>query len=64
MRLGRQLRAGHIFFNNHDATAVSVRALLGGFNQSGIRRDLGRNGVLGVTEAQVLAVPEVGDAAH
>ena len=26
MRIGRQLRAGHIFFNNHNATAVDERA--------------------------------------
>ena len=63
MRIGRQLRAGHIFFNNHNATAVDERAMFGGFNQSGIGRELGREGVLGFTETQVLAVPE-GEAGH
>jgi acyl-CoA reductase-like NAD-dependent aldehyde dehydrogenase len=63
MRIGRQLRAGHIFFNNHNATAVDERAMFGGFNQSGLGRALGREGVLGFTETQVLAVPD-GDASH
>jgi len=63
MKVGRQLRAGHIFFNNHNATAVDERAMFGGFNQSGIGRELGREGVLGFTETQVLAVPE-GEPAH
>src|SRR5579875_3562706 len=56
-RVGEQLRAGHVFFNNHNATAVDERAMFGGFNQSGIGRELGREGVLGFTETQVLAVP-------
>jgi acyl-CoA reductase-like NAD-dependent aldehyde dehydrogenase len=63
MRIGRQLRAGHIFFNNHNATAVDERAMFGGFNQSGLGRELGREGILGFTETQVLAVPD-GPAAH
>jgi len=62
-RVGRQLRAGHIFFNNHNATAVDERAPFGGFNQSGLGRELGREGVLGFTETQVLAVPD-GDQSH
>jgi acyl-CoA reductase-like NAD-dependent aldehyde dehydrogenase len=61
--VGRQLRAGHIFFNNHNATAVDERAPFGGFNQSGLGRELGREGVLGFTETQVLAVPD-GEPAH
>ena len=63
MRIGRQLRAGHIFFNNHNATAVDERAMFGGFNQSGFGRELGREGILGFTETQVLAVPD-GEPAH
>ena len=63
MRIGSQLRAGHVFFNNHNATAVDERAMFGGFNQSGIGRELGREGVLGFTETQVLAVPD-GEPAH
>ncbi len=61
--VGRQLRAGHIFFNNHNATAVDERAMFGGFNQSGIGRELGREGILGFTETQVLAVPD-GEPSH
>ncbi|HEX3804451.1 MAG TPA: aldehyde dehydrogenase family protein [Solirubrobacteraceae bacterium] len=63
MKVGRRLRAGHVFFNNHNATAVDERAMFGGFNQSGIGRELGREGVLGFTETQVLAVPG-GEQAH
>ena len=63
MRIGRQLRAGHIFFNNHNATAVDERAMFGGFNQSGLGRELGREGILGFTETQVLAVPD-GEPSH
>jgi acyl-CoA reductase-like NAD-dependent aldehyde dehydrogenase len=58
MKIGRQLRAGHVFFNNHNATAVDERAMFGGFNQSGIGRELGREGIYGFTETQVLAVPD------
>ncbi len=61
--VGRQLRAGHIFFNNHNATAVDERAPFGGFNQSGVGRELGREGVLSFTETHVMAVPD-GEAAH
>jgi acyl-CoA reductase-like NAD-dependent aldehyde dehydrogenase len=62
--VGRQLRAGHVFFNNHNATAVDERAPFGGFGQSGLGRELGRDeGVLGFTETQVMAVPD-GEPAH
>ncbi len=44
MRIARQLRTGVTFFNNHNATAVDERAPFGGFNQSGIGRELGREG--------------------
>ena len=63
IRVGRQLRAGHIFFNNHNATAVDERAMFGGFNQSGLGRELGREGLLAFTETQVLAVPD-GESGH
>ena len=46
MRVARQLRTGVTFFNNHNATAVDERAPFGGFNQSGIGRELGREGML------------------
>jgi acyl-CoA reductase-like NAD-dependent aldehyde dehydrogenase len=57
MRVGRQLRTGVTFFNNHNATAVDERAPFGGFAQSGIGRELGREGMRDFTETHVLAVP-------
>jgi acyl-CoA reductase-like NAD-dependent aldehyde dehydrogenase len=57
MRIARQLRTGVTFFNNHNATAVDERAPFGGFNQSGVGRELGREGLLGFTETHVMAVP-------
>jgi acyl-CoA reductase-like NAD-dependent aldehyde dehydrogenase len=63
MRVGRQLRTGVTFFNNHNATAVDERAPFGGFNQSGIGRELGREGLLSFTETHVMAVPS-GPPAH
>jgi len=57
MAVARQLRTGVTFFNNHNATAVDERAPFGGFNQSGVGRELGREGLLGFTETHVMAVP-------
>jgi acyl-CoA reductase-like NAD-dependent aldehyde dehydrogenase len=57
MRVARQLRTGVTFFNNHNATAVDERAPFGGFNQSGIGRELGREGLLEFTETHVMSVP-------
>jgi acyl-CoA reductase-like NAD-dependent aldehyde dehydrogenase len=58
MSVARQLRTGVTFFNNHNATAVDERAPFGGFNQSGVGRELGREGLAGFTETHVMAVPE------
>lgn len=57
LKVGRRLRTGVTFFNNHNATAVDERAPFGGFNQSGIGRELGREGMHDFTETHVLAVP-------
>jgi acyl-CoA reductase-like NAD-dependent aldehyde dehydrogenase len=57
MIVARQLRAGVTFFNNHNATAVDERAPFGGFNQSGIGRELGREGLLEFTETHVMSAP-------
>lgn len=59
-RVARQLRTGVTFFNNHNAVAVDERAPFGGFNQSGIGRELGREGLFGFTETHVLSVPAEG----
>ena len=60
MTIARQLRTGVTFFNNHNATAVDERAPFGGFNQSGIGRELGREGMHSFTETHVMAVPSEG----
>jgi acyl-CoA reductase-like NAD-dependent aldehyde dehydrogenase len=57
MTVARRLRTGVTFFNNHNATAVDERAPFGGFNQSGIGRELGREGLLAFTETHVMSVP-------
>src|SRR5580693_7746205 len=57
MKIARELRTGVTFFNNHNATAVDERAPFGGFNQSGIGRELGREGMRDFTETHVMAVP-------
>jgi acyl-CoA reductase-like NAD-dependent aldehyde dehydrogenase len=56
-KVARQLRTGVTFFNNHNATAVDERAPFGGFAQSGIGRELGREGMRDFTETHVIAVP-------
>jgi acyl-CoA reductase-like NAD-dependent aldehyde dehydrogenase len=60
MTIARQLRTGVTFFNNHNATAVDERAPFGGFNASGIGRELGRPGLHEFTETHVMAVPSDG----
>ena len=60
MKIARQLRTGVTFFNNHNATAVDERAPFGGFNQSGVGRELGREGLLEFTQSHVMAVPSEG----
>jgi acyl-CoA reductase-like NAD-dependent aldehyde dehydrogenase len=57
MRVAARLRTGVTFFNNHNATAVDERAPFGGFNQSGIGRELGHEGLLAFTETHVMSVP-------
>jgi acyl-CoA reductase-like NAD-dependent aldehyde dehydrogenase len=61
MKVARQLRTGVTFFNNHNATAVDERAPFGGFNQSGIGRELGREGLLEFTETHVMSAPVSSD---
>jgi acyl-CoA reductase-like NAD-dependent aldehyde dehydrogenase len=57
MAVARRLRTGVTFFNNHNATAVDERAAFGGFSQSGIGRELGREGMFDFTETHVMSVP-------
>ena len=64
MRVARQLRTGVTFFNNHNATAVDGRAPFGGFNQSGIGRELGHEGLLEFTQTHVMSIPDAAPAEH
>jgi acyl-CoA reductase-like NAD-dependent aldehyde dehydrogenase len=60
MNIAGRLRTGVTFFNNHNGTAVHERAPFGGFNASGIGRELGRQGMQEFTETHVMAVPSGG----
>ncbi|HTU72664.1 MAG TPA: aldehyde dehydrogenase family protein [Trebonia sp.] len=60
MAIAGQLRTGVTFFNNHNAAAVDERAPFGGFNSSGIGRELGREGLLEFTQTHAMAVPSEG----
>jgi acyl-CoA reductase-like NAD-dependent aldehyde dehydrogenase len=64
LSVARQLRTGVTFFNNHNATAVDERAPFGGFHQSGIGREMGREGLLEFTETHVMSVPDSTEAHH
>jgi acyl-CoA reductase-like NAD-dependent aldehyde dehydrogenase len=57
MKIAKQLRTGITFFNNHNATAVDERAPFGGFNASGIGRELGHQGMNDFSETHVMSVP-------
>lgn len=52
-----RLRTGVTFYNSHNAPAVDERAPFGGFNQSGIGRELGHEGLLEFTETHVVSMP-------
>lgn len=52
-----RLRTGVTFYNNHNAPAVDERAPFGGFNQSGIGRELGQEGLLEFCETHVVSMP-------
>lgn len=55
--IAAQLRTGVTFYNGHNAPFLDERTPFGGFNQSGIGRELGREGLLAFTETHVVAIP-------
>ncbi len=52
-----RLRTGVTFYNNHNAPAVDERAPFGGFNQSGVGRELGSEGLLEFCQTHVVSMP-------
>jgi len=53
-----RLRTGTTWINDANAMALDDRAPFGGFRQSGIGRELGREGLLDFTEAHTVTFPE------
>jgi acyl-CoA reductase-like NAD-dependent aldehyde dehydrogenase len=52
--IARRLRTGTTWINNASAMAIDERAPFGGFRQSGLGRELGREGLLGFTESHTV----------
>jgi acyl-CoA reductase-like NAD-dependent aldehyde dehydrogenase len=56
-RVAARLRAGTTWINNASAMAIDDRAPFGGFRQSGIGRELGREGLREFTEPHTVTFP-------
>ena len=56
-RVANQLRTGTTWINTHNANALDDRAPFGGFRQSGVGRELGKEGLLEFTEAHTITRP-------
>ncbi len=56
-RVGTRLRTGFTFVNAHNAPFLDERAPFGGFNQSGMGREMGEEGILGFTDTHSVGFP-------
>jgi acyl-CoA reductase-like NAD-dependent aldehyde dehydrogenase len=52
-----QLRSGTTFVNGHSAPSLDDRAPFGGFNQSGMGREMGAEGILAFTDTHAVSFP-------
>lgn len=55
--MARKIESGYTFFNDHGPRAQDGLGPFGGFKLSGIGRNMGRDGVLGFTEAHCISAP-------
>jgi acyl-CoA reductase-like NAD-dependent aldehyde dehydrogenase len=56
-RVAAQLRTGTTFVNAHNAPWLDERAPFGGFNHSGMGREMGEEGILGFTDTHSVSYP-------
>jgi acyl-CoA reductase-like NAD-dependent aldehyde dehydrogenase len=56
-RVAAQLRTGTTFINAHNAPFLDERAPFGGFNQSGMGREMGEQGILEFTDTHSVSYP-------
>jgi acyl-CoA reductase-like NAD-dependent aldehyde dehydrogenase len=57
-RVAARLRTGTTFINAHNAPWLDERAPFGGFNQSGMGREMGEEGILAFTDSHSVSFPE------
>ncbi len=56
-RVAARLRTGTTFINAHNAPFLDERAPFGGFNQSGMGREMGEEGILAFTDSHSVSFP-------
>jgi acyl-CoA reductase-like NAD-dependent aldehyde dehydrogenase len=56
-RVAARLRTGTTFINAHNAPWLDERAPFGGFNQSGMGREMGEEGILAFTDSHSVSFP-------
>jgi acyl-CoA reductase-like NAD-dependent aldehyde dehydrogenase len=57
-RVAARLRTGTTFINAHNAPWLDERAPFGGFNQSGMGREMGEEGILAFTDTHSVSFPQ------